>query len=972
MNSKFLLALSFVLFLSFTSFEKLNAQSKEELQELLSSETRTQTKSSKWDKQKKKKTEKQPEQAKEEPKKEEKKAEPKREEAKPVEQATEKKEEPKPLPAAEVVKEEPKSQPKVEPKKEEPKAAEPVAAKKEEPKAEPKKEAKKEEPKPAQSAAKKEEPKAEPKKEVKKEEPKPAQPVAAKKEEPKPQPKKEETKPVQQPAAKKEEPKAEPKKEVVKEEPKKEEPKPAPVVEQKKEEPKPIEQAAAIKEEPKPEPKKVATTTTTSNQQLQGEKLKDFPEPDKIGFGRDKRIGKKLFKRGSIENSMRYFGAALSKKPKKTKLNQNLADGNFMLRDYVNSNSYYKKIVDLDSVKHKNLNALYQYALTEKYLGRYENARDNFQKFIKLAKDNEKFDDQRRMAGRESQGCDLGISLRDNKDVPEFKITHLNENVNQPLTEFSPTLRDDNTLYYGAWTSDRVVMVNKHEHYADFSRIYVSQRNGDTWTKGALIAGGVNESSSHVGNATISADGETMYYTQCLQDDYQRMRCDIYKSKLENNTWSAGTKLDSKVNAEGFTSTHPALGRNEAGEDVLYFSSDRNTGRGMDLFCAKINADGSMSKARSVGPAINTKGDEITPGYDFKTNTLYFSSNGQINIGGADVYKINASGGEWGQPQHLGMPINSSVDDMYFSWSDFDGEGYLVSNRGGGFGTKSETCCDDIYKVEKSHLNLAIEGVVQNMDSSMKAIDNALVTLYSVAEGKELKNAYATNGKYFFDLEKESDYQLVARKKGFEDYMKGISTKGKRQNDTMSFDFPMKMLPQVLSAVGTKIGTVYWEFNKDYLTDGAPDTLNRVVGFMTDNPQYVLEVGSHTDAKGTEEYNLKLAQRRSDAVLKYLASKKIAKFRLESKAYGETNPVELNENPPGTDNPEGRTKNRRTEFVVTQELTQQQIDDAVKAEKEAKSKPKKATAPATPKAESKTSSAKPAEKKTEVKPAEKK
>ena len=951
MNCKFLLVLSFIFFMSFGNIEKLHAQSKEELQELLNSETRTQTKSSKWDKQKKKKTEKQPEQTKEEPKKEEKKAEPKKEEAKPVEQATEKREEPKTVPAAEVVKEEPKAQPKVEPEKEEPKP-------------EPKKEVKKEEPKPSQpAAAKKEEPKDEPKKEVKKEEPKPTQPSAAKKEEAKAQPKKEEAKPVQQPAAKKEEPKAEPKKEVVKEEPKKEEPKPAPVVEQKKEEPKPAEQPAAKKEEPKSEPKKVETTTASSNQQLQGDKLKDFPEPDKIGFGRDKRIGKKLFKRGSIENSMRYYGEALNKKPKKTKLNQNLADGNFMLRNYVSSDSYYKKIVDLDSVKHKNLNALYQYALTEKYLGNYENSRANFQKFIKLAKDNEKFDDLRRSAGRESQGCDLGISLRDNKDVLEFKVTHLDENVNQPLTEFAPTLRDGNTLYYGAWTSDRVVMVNKHEHYADFSRIYVSQRNGNTWTKGALVAGGANESSSHVGNAAIFADGETMYYTQCLQDDYQRMRCDIYKSKLENNTWGAGTKLDSKVNAEGFTSTHPALGRNEAGEDVLYFSSDRNPGKGMDLFCAKINADGSISKAKSVGPAINTKGDEITPGYDFKTNTLYFSSNGQINIGGADVYKINASGGEWGQPQHLGIPINSSVDDMYFSWSDFDGEGYLVSNRGGGFGTKSETCCDDIYKVEKSHLNLAIEGVVQNTDSNLNTIDNALVTLYSVSEGKELKSSYTTNGKYFFDLEKENDYQLVARKKGFEDYMKGISTKDKRQNDTMTFDFPMKMVPQVLSVVGTKIGTVYWEFNKDYLTDGAPDTLNRVVGFMTENPQYVLEVGSHTDSKGTDEYNLKLSQRRSDAVLKYLASKKIAKFRLESKAYGESKPVELNENPPGTDNPEGRTKNRRTEFVVTQELTQQQIDDAVKAEKEAKSKPKKIAAPAASKVESKTTSAKPTEKK---------
>jgi outer membrane protein OmpA-like peptidoglycan-associated protein len=100
---------------------------------------------------------------------------------------------------------------------------------------------------------------------------------------------------------------------------------------------------------------------------------------------------------------------------------------------------------------------------------------------------------------------------------------------------------------------------------------------------------------------------------------------------------------------------------------------------------------------------------------------------------------------------------------------------------------------------------------------------------------------------------------------------------------------------------------------------------------MNANGQYVLEVGSHTDNKGTDAYNLKLSQRRSDAVLKYLLSKKVQDYRLESKAYGESQPAELNENPPGTDNPDGRTKNRRTEFKVIRELTPEQ-----RAEEEAK------------------------------------
>lgn len=928
MKNKFILFSALFIAFQFATTNSLQAQSKEELQELMNSKSLTIEK--------------------EKPKK-------KKKPAKVVAQtqpvAVEMKEEPKPATKTEPVKveqkEEVKQEPKVEPVKEEAKPAV-VEQKKEEPKQEPKVE-------PVKTETKKEEPKPAVKTETAKVE---------KKEEPKPQPKTEPAK-VEQ---KKEEPKPVTKTEPVKTETKKEEPKPAAKTEpaklEKKEEPqaqpvkeeaKPIAQPEPVKVEQKEEPVQVIqkreepvvveprkTEIKAQDQLLSatGEKLKELPDPQAIGFGKNKKLGKKLFERGSIYNGLRYYEAALNKKPKKTFINQPLADGNFLVRDYATANKYYKTLVDLDSVKHKNLFALYQYALTEKYLGNYEVAKELFNKFNKLAKDNDDLAEQRKNANREAQGCDLGISFRDSKDLLTYKVAHLNESINQQFTDYSPFLKDANTLYFGSWVSDKVILENKKEKYGTFSRIYKAIKKGNVWAKAEEAKGEVNTVQAHTGNATFSEDGNTMYYNQCLQDDQQRMRCNIYKSIRGNDGWAAGEKLTA-LNAEGFTSTHPALGKSEAGDYVLYFSSDRNPGKGMDIFYSKINPDGSVEKPKQVGAAINTRGDEMTPFYDFKNQVLYFSSNGHVNIGGTDIFKTSVKGGEWTTPENIGMPINSSVDDMYFMWNDEAELGFVVSNRTGGLGLKSATCCDDIYAVEYNKIYLAVKGEQTNADNKNEVITNGLVTLYDEATNKELKAFYATDGSYLFDLEHDKSYKIIARKNGFEDMFQSISTMGKRANDTTTIDFSMKEIPGMKSKVGERIGTVYWEFNKDNLTQTAPDTLNAVVNFMNEYPQYVVEIGSHTDSKGSDEYNMKLSQRRSDAVLRYLLSKKVFNFRLESKAYGESQPAELNENPTGVDNPDGRTKNRRTEFKVNSELTAELLQEKQAEEEAANAKKKK-------------------------------
>ena len=644
------------------------------------------------------------------------------------------------------------------------------------------------------------------------------------------------------------------------------------------------------------------------------EKLKELPDPQSVGWKKDKMFGDKLFAQGSLYNGLHYYEAAIAKNPKQTGLYQQMADGNFTLRDYRTANKYYKLLVDMDTAKHTNWLAFYKYALTEKFLGNYEKAKLLFEQFNQTYKDNQELADVRKKATQEGLGCDLGIKLRDDKTFKETKLVHLDTNVNQPFTDYAPVLKDPKTLYFSAVISDKVILTGKREKFATFSRIYSASKNSDsTWTKKEILPGEVNTIAYHVGNPTFSADGKTMYYTQCLQDDNQAIKCNIYKSLLSDSGWIAGALLDDNINAPGATNTEPNLGKNERGETVLYFVSDRNKNRGTDIFYAKLNSNGGFDKAHEISGNINTDGNEFTPTYDLQTNTLYFSSDGHVNIGGADVYKTKAANGAWSEPENLGMPVNSSVDDMYYNWNEKDGIGFVVSNRPGGYGLKSETCCDDIYQLYRYRIFLGVKGTLVDPDSNLLVKDQ-VVNLLDANTGAVIKSYTSKDGSYFFDLEPDKSYKISVARDGYFTGTQLYNTLGKDKSDTASFIVSMK---KMVKNKAYSLNNIYYEYDKADLTPASKSVLDTLFDILKENPNITIELSAHTDSKGADKYNEELSQKRAESCTAYLTNEKgIAKERIVAKGYGKTMPVAPNTNPNGTDNPEGRAKNRRTEFKI--------------------------------------------------------
>ena len=114
-----------------------------------------------------------------------------------------------------------------------------------------------------------------------------------------------------------------------------------------------------------------------------------------------------------------------------------------------------------------------------------------------------------------------------------------------------------------------------------------------------------------------------------------------------------------------------------------------------------------------------------------------------------------------------------------------------------------------------------------------------------------------------------------------------------------------------------RIPNIQYEFDKSNIVEASKVAIDTtVLSLMIANPELIIEIQSHTDSKGSDKYNEKLSQQRAESLMAYLVSKGILSERLKAKGYGESKPIAPNENADGSDNPEGRAQNRRTDIKI--------------------------------------------------------
>lgn len=656
--------------------------------------------------------------------------------------------------------------------------------------------------------------------------------------------------------------------------------------------------------------KKVKKTKETDN--------KTEDNFSKLSFNKIKKIGDKLSSKGSFYNALEFYNKALFKAKndkKKLYIYNKLANTNYALRDYKRAENYYIKAISLNTKGKKYPMLEFQLASSYKYLAKYDTSILMFKKFITKQADNKKIGNALRKARIEIKGSKYALEYFN--DEPKFVVENAGENVNGPFSDYGPEILGEK-LYFSKINTDKVIVLDNEIKEKEFSKIFYSEKNKDDFEIFQDFAENVNTKNIHVGNPSFSKDGNNLYFTKCTINDNMQSNCKIYVSKKEDNIWQEAELLNSDINLEKTNNTQPQISEFENGKQILYFVSDRTTGKGgKDIWYVNIDEEGKFSRVINAGFKINTSFDDISPFYSQESKTLYFSSNGRTSFGGFDVFKLtkNEDNEREEYVKNLGLPINSSLDDYDFVLNNKETNGFLSSNRIGTTTLRSETCCDDIFKVNLAAIDIYVTGKIYAENATSRTVlKDVDVYLTQVEGNKKLQQLdYENANAFVVKVEKDKDYKLRAIANNFQDVELIFSTKGITKSDTLQYDLFMKNR----DLTGKVLTVIYYEFDSARLKEGAIDSLRKVVTFMTAYPNMIIEVGSHTDSKGSDQYNNKLSERRSLSVKNYLIyQKNISEESLLHKSFGESEPVAPNTNSDGSDNPEGRDLNRRTEFKV--------------------------------------------------------
>lgn len=561
-----------------------------------------------------------------------------------------------------------------------------------------------------------------------------------------------------------------------------------------------------------------------------------------------------------------------------------------------------------------------KYSLLLKSEAKYDEAIANFEKLGTKFPDSKSFSDEQ---VRQCRAAKEWIA------TPEFFDVKNVEGFNSSNSEFGLIKVKDGYFL----TSDRKLQGNSGEEYGwtgnPFLKMYKIEMNGESVKNIDPISalndiyhngpGIFDENSSTIWftrtksvkqKQTQSNPDPTSWFNDKVQDVYTN-RLEIYSAKLVDGKWTEITAFVHN-NADLFSVGHPAISPDG---NVLYFVSDMPGGQGAtDIYYCEKRSNGTWGDPRNAGEQINTTGKEMFPVID-KDGTLYFSSDGHYGMGGLDLYKATGSKKDWSKPENLKAPINSSRDDFSILFTESGTKGFFASNRFGGKGA------DDIYSFEfnpppppvPTELILAVTTWERLEDGKLVPAEGIRVHYHT--EGSLVENpvAMVRPGMYQTILECDAKYQIHGYSDNFFAQSAEIETKCETMNDTIQVQL---IFERIVVNKPIVIENIYYDYDKWNIRPDAALELDKIVALLMDNPTIIIELGSHTDSRGSDKYNETLSQRRAESAVKYIVEHGIAADRITAKGYGEyqlvnkcSNGVKCSE--------EEHQMNRRTEFKVT-------------------------------------------------------
>ncbi len=613
----------------------------------------------------------------------------------------------------------------------------------------------------------------------------------------------------------------------------------------------------------------------------------------------------KEFSLGRFQNTIDMYSKILEKNPDDAEANFFIAESYRQSNRFFESAPYYEKAM-LNGMENDSIKLNYAFALKSR--GEYDKARVQLDEYLQEVED----EDLQARANEEFESLNYLEELKKKKNY--FRVKNLKA-VNTPAPEYAPIYNDGELYFTSSRSNSKIYLATG----TPFTNIYKAK------TKGAKVDGNtvesisdlINSPNANEGSLTISPDGKTMVFAKGNSGKRKGTAdVNLYRSIYRNNSWTEPRMLN--INNPGYWDSSPAFSRDGR---TLYFASNRPGGYGgVDLYSARRNARGRFYKVKNLGPEINTSGNDMFP-YVSDDGHLYFSSTGHPGFGGLDLFVARRQNGVT-TVENLGVPVNSNADDfgMYLFKAD---RGFFTSNRDGGAGD------DDIYTFLNEDPNLRVvnyylEGVTMTHDDndSLKILPKVNVQLLDY-NGIELDNATTSDdGKFLFRVYEHEHYNLVAKKEGgSQKYLitrQPFTTVGKSADrDTLTqlvtevrFDTLM-VLEKLEKDKIFVMENIYYDLDRYEIRDDAALELDKLVTILKDNPEIKIELSSHTDDRQTDQYNLRLSERRARAAVDYIATQGIDQTRMIARGYGESKLLI-----PNATTEEQHQVNRRTEFKI--------------------------------------------------------
>ena len=546
---------------------------------------------------------------------------------------------------------------------------------------------------------------------------------------------------------------------------------------------------------------------------------------------------------------------------------------------------------------------------------KYDEAQKVLDNYVPRARDQK----IKALAEKEIQNLSKIEDLKDTQSY--YRVKNL-EDVNTERTEYSPVF-SGNYLYFTSNRDVAKIYRTTGTPYTDIYRVVSRGANVNIGTLDALDPI-INHVDTNEGSVAISPDGNSMIFAKG-NDGKAKGDSDVnlFFTRYRNGKWSEPVPL--AINVAEFWDSTPAFSPDGT---TLYFSSTRPEGYGgADLYQAKVNRRGRWVDVRNLGPEINTEGNDVFP-YISEDGSLYFSSDGHAGFGKLDMFQAVREGGHV-TIENLGKPMNSSTDD--FGLYQFDlTKGFFSSNRRGGKGD------DDIYTFinddpDLKVVNYFLTGATVTTDDAGEEIilPNTKVSL-TTDNGEVLDEAFTGgDGTFNFRVYSEEHYDLIGEKADYFTVRKDFTTSGKTVDKTtltefitnVTFETKIMMDPIVLEKA-IVLENIYYDLDKFDIRPDAALVLDSLVQIMNDNPEIYIELGSHTDSRQTDEYNLNLSRRRAQSAVRYIINEGVQAERITAKGYGESQLLIKN-----AQTEEEHQKNRRTEFKVLKYNPRDRNDD---------------------------------------------